>query len=479
MKIMTNHPSGWSAALLTLGLAHCGSDAEQRPADAQPADPAAPPLMIDAEPPTLETALAPIDRDGDDDLPTSGGQTGDDSGSTGLACDLVTTTAIALDAPSPLGFAPNDTLALALGSRALPLRWLSAVFAGDGSLLDYATRASSEVQLSVELGDNSARLLERTDSAYGIRCEDQLVIDVRATLTSADGALDEQFDAALYLYAGVASLEAALPAATLAGSFTFDPPELQGLPPAGLELQVVFTRYGQSGDVTQRYDDGTSSARRSIADWPREASCDFAGVTPVLNQLTPSVENVIQIVRDTPSAWTLVNAAGETAPLQIDLTATPEAACFSPARFAQYGGWDSRGLDELVVRAELTLASAGLPAPIRLPLDVVGQFEAANDAIERAFFNQRLTPCATGGFYSPADFVAHCGDWGIDVSGYTAVSMEVRESSFGPSGNYAVFRLRGDHFPGCTPSPDGYICPETGAGELSVETIGEVRIFTQ
>jgi hypothetical protein len=278
MNTTTKHHSGWSAALLALGLAHCGSDGEPPP-DARPADPAALPMTIDAEPPMHET-LAPIDRGPDDEPPTSGGQTGDDSGGIGLRCDLVTTTTIALDAPSPLGFVPNDALVLALGSRALPLRWLSPVYATDGTLLDYATRASSEVQLSVELGDNPARLVERTDSAYGIRCEDELVVDVRATLTSADGALDEQFDAALYLNAGLASLEAALPAATLAGSFTFDPPEFGGLPPAGLAVQVVFTRYGQSGDVTQNYDDGTSSARLSIADWPRGSSCDFVGVTP-------------------------------------------------------------------------------------------------------------------------------------------------------------------------------------------------------
>jgi hypothetical protein len=121
----------------------------------------------------------------------------------------------------------------------------------------------------------------------------------------------------------------------------------------------------------------------------------------------------------------LVNAAGETAPLQIDLTAAPDAGCFSPARFAQHDAAGLRGLDELVVHAELTLASPALPAPIRSPLDVVAKFGAANEAIERAFFSQRLTPCTTGS--SPADFVARCGDWGVDVSGYTAsVGIELR-----------------------------------------------------
>jgi hypothetical protein len=479
MNVMTNYQSGWSVALLALGLAHCGgSDDDARAADARPDDPAGPPATKDGEPPIVETTLGPID-DPRGDTPTSGGQTGDDSGTIGLACDLVAATRIALDEPSTLGFVPNDVIAPALGSHELPLRWLSPVFDADGALLDYATRASSQVQLSVELSDSQARQLERTDSTYGIRCEDLLVVDVRATLTSADGALGEQFDATLYLYAGVASLEAVLPAATLAGNFTFDPPEVLGLPPAGLAVQAVFTRYGQLGDVTQRYSDGASTARLSIADWPSGASCDSVGVTPVLNALTPSAESVIQIVRDAPSAWTLVNAAGDAAPLQIDLAPTPEIACFSPASFAQYASASSEALDELVVHATLILDSTGLPAPVRLPLDVIGQFKATSDTIEIASFSQRLMPCAKGGYYSPADFVAHCGDWGVDVSGYTSVSMTVLESHFGPSGSYAAFLLRGHHFPGCTPSPAGYLCPETGAGELSIEDIGGVSIFAQ
>jgi hypothetical protein len=479
MKVMTNYPSGWSRALLALGLAHCGGPHVDAPAaDPPPAVPPGPPVTIDGEPSVHEITLAPIDGP-EGDTPTSGGQTGDDSGSIGLECDLVTTRGIALDEPSPLGFAPNDAIALALGSRALPLRWLSPVYDADGVLLDYATRAWNEVELSVQLRDDQARLLERTDSTYGVRCEDQLVVDVNATLTSADGALDEQFDATLHLYAGVASLEVALPVATLGGTFAFDPPELRGLPPAGLSVHVAFTRYGQSGDIGQRYDDGTSSTGFSIADWPSGASCDFVGITPVLNELTPSVADVLQIVRDAPSDWTLINAAGESAPLQIDLTATPESSCFSPARFAQIGSSDSRPLDELVVHAELTLDSTGLPAPIRVPLDVVGQFEATSEAIETVFFSQRLMPCATGGYYSPADFVTHCGDWGVDVSGYTAVSIEVQDARFGPSGHYAAFRLRGDHYPGCTPSPDGYVCAETGVGVLRVENVGEVQIFAR
>ena len=61
MNSMTNCRSGWSMALLALGLVHCGSDDDVRAADARPDNPAGPPATTDGEPPIVETTLGPID----------------------------------------------------------------------------------------------------------------------------------------------------------------------------------------------------------------------------------------------------------------------------------------------------------------------------------------------------------------------------------------------------------------------------------
>jgi hypothetical protein len=472
-EAMTKPISKQSVLLIALSLTHCGG-AEDVPAggDVERVDPA------DAENPDIVrlgkeaggTTLIGTLPEGDEPM-LGGGQTGDDSGTTGLDCDVVGTTLLGLDDISPLGFVPNDSLALALGSSALPLRWLSPVFAEDGELLDYVTRSTSELQLTVERSGEQARLIERVDSEHGVRCQDLLEVDVSAALASADGALSERFDATVSLRPGFAALESFIPTTALGGSFEFEPPELDGSAPSGLLVNVAFTRYGQSGALRQGY--GSSPQYRPSAEWPNGRNCDVGGVTPVLHeQVTPTLEDVVSAVRVSP--LTLINAAGERAPATLTLEATPDTACHCPAAFARR----QSSLDELTLEAVLTLESSALPAPIRLPLRVLGWIDPNGTTIESAALSMELTPCGTNSYHGPGDFIENCGDWGVDVSASTSAFLEITESTFAAGTGYTLFRILGLTFPGCTPGPMGYVCSEQ-AGEPSTRVLGEVRLVAE
>ena len=87
-----------------------------------------------------------------------------------------------------------------------------------------------------------------------------------------------------------------------------------------------------------------------------------------------------------------------------------------------------------------------------------------------------LNPCAQSS-YAPEDFVAHCGDWGVDLSGYDAASVEVYDSRFDAQSGYAVFRLSGVTSPGCVPSLNGFVCDACWSGDLDFVPLGEVRLY--
>jgi hypothetical protein len=411
-----------------------------------------------------------------------GGQTGDDSGSIALACDVVTVTRLGLDEASALGASANELLPLALGSHTLPMRWLAPVRDADGSLLDYETRATSDVQVGVELVGSEARQLERFDSVYAVSCPTLLEVDVRLTLASADGALAEQVDGTLVsgFNPGMVGVSVTIPPSALGGSFTFDPPELEGQLPTGLTLSVGFTRYGQSGEVTQIYGEGAGARRLTRAQWPVWEECGFWGWVPaVYEAVRPSATDLVEAVR-AMTPLTLLNARGERAPLELGLTLVPQSACFTPAQAPMDALGTTASWDVLSVSTQVSLNSSALPAPLQVPLELVGYLRPDTGELNRGAFSTAVHPCGTNSYYSAQEFVTHCGDWGVDLGGVQSVFLEVSESSLTAEGGYTVFRIRGMKASGCTPSPNGFSCSGGDtSGILEAVTLGEVRILEE
>ncbi len=470
-----NRSKGLWTAYIALATAHCAApEGESAPG----VDAALPPgleAMSSAPKPSLSVVAAPGDAPVEPGGPPAnprGGQTGDDSGQFATTCDVLATRTLAFDELSPLGFAPNDQLPLALGSRRLTLSWLDAVWSTEGVLETYAPGAPGEVQLDIQLRANEARIIERGDIERGTRCADRVEVDVRVAVTTADGALREQLDSVLELAPGFVWLSAELAIESLQGDLVFNPPTLDGLEPSKLRLSSTFTRYGIEGRIEQFYGTGTNRSRLRAAQWPVWGDCSARGTPALYEQQNPSTEGLLEMVRGTPS-MVLRNASGLEAPVALELTAKPQTACFAPlgTGFSGYAG------DELNVFADLKLSSDALPRPVHLPIELLGTFAPGAQEIELATLSLLWFPCGDASYYSPEDFVTHCGDWGIDASGYESVFLDVYDSRFTRYDGYAVFRIRGSTYPGCAASPDGFICADGVSPDTDVVTLGEVRVY--
>ena len=105
---------------------------------------------------------------------------------------------------------------------------------------------------------------------------------------------------------------------------------------------------------------------------------------------------------------------------------------------------------------DLTLNSAALPGPIRLPMGLTGEVSTSTrDLVSSSLFSAQCSGL------SPEDFLRNCGDWGVDLSGYEDVSLRV--SLFGPSESGGVFTIDAG-LPGVDESPIA---------------LGEVRFWTE
>jgi len=388
-------------------------------------------------------------------------------------CERVRESPVALDEPSPLGFVPRDALSFVLGSRTLPMRRWSPYFREDG-VLKVAPGALDDAQVDIELVGSAARLVESRAEPPGAACPDAIEADVRLTWTSADGAFAQSFEGAALLSADRVSLRASVDVADLEGRFTFEPALLDGAAPTGLELSATFTRYGPFGSLIQRY--GSAGSGIEIASWPDWEHCESRGSTPAIDvSLRPSADDLLALVRAAPR-WALINAHGDSAPLELDVTPTPRSACFEP-RSLRPELHPTPQHDALSVLATLTLESSALPGPLRVPLEIFGTFLPGSEQLLQARFVASGQPCGIEWYHSPAEFVSQCGDWGVDLGGLDVVSLRV-DSRFTPGAPaFADFTLRGARAPGCTASPDGLSC--NGPSDYTDVTLGQVRIYSR
>lgn len=123
--------------------------------------------------------------------PWFGGQFGEEVTS---GCEPVSSTPLGLDEAAPNGVEPGALLDLAVGTHEHLLTWLQ---------LD----ATTDLTLTIEAGDAAAYVDYEWQSsgddgsgtlmAPAIGCVDMVEIDIAVTLSTADGALDESFEATL------------------------------------------------------------------------------------------------------------------------------------------------------------------------------------------------------------------------------------------------------------------------------------------
>jgi hypothetical protein len=98
-------------------------------------------------------------------------------------------------------------------------------------------------------------------------------------------------------------------------------------------------------------------------------------------------------------------------------------------------------MDLLSVDVELELQASALPAPLHLPARLNGEFPPQGGPLSVSV--QLWTWCTSSAHLSPADFVRECGDWGVDLTGYEWVYLDMNDSHFGGGSDFLALVLRG------------------------------------
>jgi hypothetical protein len=186
----------------------------------------------------------------------AGGQTGEEQS----PC-WTELTPLGLDQESPLGFSPQDSLALAQGTHSATLHWLPSTQYPYGP-----ESGDSELSVSVTaLG--RARFATRGDQRFDdLLCLPSVLSDVRVSFESAAGAFDETFDGLLIASdANVGTLSASLLGRHIAGSFAFEPATLAGQRLAQINLNVTFRAQAFSGTIAAMLETATTPGSNSSA----------------------------------------------------------------------------------------------------------------------------------------------------------------------------------------------------------------------
>lgn len=186
----------------------------------------------------------------------SGGQTGDEDGT---PC-WNKITPLALDAVSPLGFSPRESLNLAVGEHSAVLHWIPAVQFPYGP-----ESGSGELHVTVEsLGNARFATHEGNEATTELDyCSPSVLSDVSVDVDSAGGALREHFQTLLVATTkDAAGLGATLLGDHIAGNFAFDPAGLGDRTLAQVTLNSRFSIGSFSGTFSagleQRNGDGAT-----------------------------------------------------------------------------------------------------------------------------------------------------------------------------------------------------------------------------
>jgi hypothetical protein len=193
--------------------------------------------------------------------PGDGGQQGEET----AKCTAMSSTALAHDEASALGFSPDDVLAFSSGAMSSTLTW--------------AKGGTTDLSLNVTPGSTYAFVhYEYQDSGSGlavaeIGCEDQVEIPATVTFATADGAFDESWSLTLAAQTADAvfasqTLDLAALGGTYAVTTEVDPSAYDGL---NAWADLTFAASGPTGDVSgqaTKVESETASATAfDIASW--------------------------------------------------------------------------------------------------------------------------------------------------------------------------------------------------------------------
>jgi hypothetical protein len=213
----------------------------------------------------------------------AGGQTGND-GDSGEVCDEKARP-LTLTAVSPLGFSAADVLAHAEAAHTTSFAWQP------GNPVPYGPeQGTAELLLEVH-SRGRFRFVERSPHdgpstlVGGDCCPDSVQVDVRITLRTSGGALEETFDAVLDATRADAAHVQALLKPPLNGTLTFDQRALGSQHLEDLQLDARFAPGDLSGALHARIESepsgegSDSSVSLSLeplgqwGDWPATPLC--------------------------------------------------------------------------------------------------------------------------------------------------------------------------------------------------------------
>jgi hypothetical protein len=312
-------------------------------------------------------------------------------------CSNTLTRPIGLDETSPLGFSARDALAVVPARLDLALEWRPP-FEG-----------RSELRLQVQPGEASF-----VDGGPSSECLDRIDVAVGMRLDSADGRLSAAFSGAVSaVRADLVRLDQEIDAVAVARLFAG-----QTQQPAAAEVSAFFTPYGAAGELRTT---NRTSPSNTLAVWPFTSLCG-QGTYPVLNRdARPSNDELVDSVR---GPRVLRELPGFTrVPLVLTPRPVPGGACYTPP-------FPSRRKPILVSIIDLELGRMdGGALPV---LSIRRSWDYAFD--DEPSHTHGLTgfgPCSQPGAVNAADFVARCGDWGVDLTGFTGAHLDVRGDTAG------------------------------------------------
>lgn len=213
----------------------------------------------------------------------AGGQTGDEGED--ARCEEKPRS-LALDEVSSLGFSAAQLLSYSAGAHSVSFEWQPS------TTLPYGPeRGPSELSLDIE-SVGSARFVQRWLSGGPVTlegggcCPDIVRVDVRVTLRTSGGALNEQFDAVLEATQPDAAYLSLLLKPPLTGTLAFDEQALGDAHLEDVQLDVRFAPNELSGSLNARIEsepsepglDGLVSLRiEPLAEWGEHGGVSFCG----------------------------------------------------------------------------------------------------------------------------------------------------------------------------------------------------------
>lgn len=167
---------------------------------------------------------------------------GGQSGEEGARCEASSSTTLARDEVSPLGFTPAEVLAFTEGTHVGELVW------ADGPTTDVTVSVTFEGG-SIAFVDYEVVTDDGAEPAAEIGCADLVEVEERVAVVSADGAFDESFTVVL----GAASADAMTGVHALDdvnGTFTVgDHVDVSDYDAVSAWLDLRFDASGSSGTV--------------------------------------------------------------------------------------------------------------------------------------------------------------------------------------------------------------------------------------